>query len=108
MNIYNRSSIVDFYIKHADAKIPLEIWFEELIKNTWKSPNKLKDYYGGTVSILKNNRAVFDIKGNDYRIVVAINYEYRWLFIKFIGTHHEYDKIDANTIDKYRKKKQTK
>lgn len=108
MNIYNRSSIVDFYTKHADSKIPLEIWYEEVSKKNWKSPNKLKDDYGGNISILKNSRAVFDIKGNDYRIVVEINYENGWLFIKFIGTHVEYDKIDANTIDKYKKKKKNK
>ncbi len=108
MNIYNRSSIVNFYTKHADAKVPLEIWYEEVTKKAWKSPNKLKDDYGGNISILKNSRAVFDIKGNDYRIVVEINYDNGWLFIKFIGTHFEYDKIDSNTIDKYKKKKQNK
>ena len=73
INIYNRSSIINFYTKHIDAKIPLEIWYEEVSKNTWKSPNKLKHAYEGNVSIPKNNRVVFDIKGNDYRIVALIN-----------------------------------
>ncbi len=105
MNIYNRSSIIEFYKKHADSKIPLEIWYEELETKNWKSPNQLKQNFGGNVSILKNSRAVFDIKGNDYRIVTAINFENGWMFIKFIGTHGDYDKIDANTIGLYKPKK---
>lgn len=108
MNIYNRSTIIGFYTKHGDAKIPLEVWYEEVGTKNWKSPNKLKDYYGGNVSILKNSRAVFDIKGNDYRIVAAMNYENGWVLIKFIGTHREYDKIDANTVDMYKPKKKKK
>jgi mRNA interferase HigB len=105
MNIYNKSSIIDFYKKHADAKVPLEVWYEEVELKKWKSPNQLKKDYGGSVSVLKNSRVVFDIKGNDYRIVAAINYEHAWLFIKFIGTHGQYDKIDANTINLYKQKK---
>lgn len=105
MNIYNRSSVIEFYKKHGNAKIPLEVWYEEVELKKWKSPNQLKQNYGGNVSILKNSRAVFDVKGNDYRIVAAINYENGWVFIKFIGTHSEYDRIDANTIDLYKAKK---
>jgi mRNA interferase HigB len=104
MNIYNRSSIIEFYTKHADAKVPLEIWYDEVEKKSWKTPNKLKADFGGNVSVLKNNRAVFDIKGNDYRLVAVINYENGWLFIKFMGTHVAYDKIDANTVDLYKPK----
>lgn len=107
MNIYNKSSIIEFYAKHSDAKVPLEIWYEEVETKSWKTPNKLKAEYGGNVSVLRNNRAVFDIKGNDYRIVAVINYENGWLFIKFIGTHAAYDKIDANTVDLYKPKKRT-
>jgi mRNA interferase HigB len=105
MNIYNKSSIIEFYRKHPDAKIPLEVWHEEVEFKKWKSPHQLKKDFGGNVSILKNSRAVFNIKGNNYRLVAAINYEQGWLFIKFIGTHEKYDRIDANGIDLY---KQTK
>lgn len=104
MNVYNKSSIIDFYKKHSDAKIPLEIWYDIVLQKNWKSPNKLKSEFGGNVSILRNSRAVFDIKGNDYRIVTVINYENGWLFIKFIGSHAEYDKIDANEVDLYKAK----
>lgn len=103
MNIYNRSSIIDFYKKYSVSKVPLQIWFEEIGSRQWKSPNALKQYYGGNVSILKNGRCVFNIKGNNFRLVAAINYENGWLFIKFIGTHSAYDKIDANSMDLYKK-----
>ena len=105
MNIYNKSSIIEFYKKYNDAKLPLQIWFEEVSSRRWKSPNQLKLLYGGNIRILKNSRAVFNIKGNDYRIVVAINYESGWVFIKFIGTHAAYDRIDANLIDLYKMSK---
>ncbi len=104
MNIYNRSSIVEYYKKHALAKTPLEIWFEEVENNSWSSPNKLKSHFGRSVSILKNGRVVFDIKGNDFRLIAAINYENAWVFIKFIGTHAEYDQVDANAVDRYKSK----
>lgn len=105
MNIYNKSSLIDFYKKYNDAKLPLQIWYEDANSATWKSPNELKQLYGGSVSILKNSRAVFNIKGNDYRMVVSINYETSWVFVKYIGTHAAYDRIDANQIDLYKGKK---
>lgn len=105
MNIYNKSSIIEAYKKHKNSRLSLEIWYEEVESKTWKTPNQLKQEYRGNISILKNGRVVFNIKGNDYRLVAAINYENGWLFIKFIGTHQEYDKIDANTIDVYKPKR---
>lgn len=108
MNIYNKRSVVEFYKKHGNAKVPLEIWYEDLEAKRWKNPNQLKQDYGGTVSILKNGRVVFDIKGNDYRLVTAINYEQGWVFIKFIGTHAQYDRIDSNTVDLYKPSRKNK
>jgi mRNA interferase HigB len=106
MNIYNKSSIISFYKKHNNARTPLEVWYEEVVSKNWKSPNQIKQDFGGSVSILKNNRVVFDIKGNDYRVVAELNYENGWVFLKFIGTHREYDSIDANTVNLFRKKKE--
>jgi mRNA interferase HigB len=63
----------------------------------WKNPNEVKQTYLNA-SILKDSRIVFNIKGNSYRLLVKINFEKQWIFIKFIGTHAEYDKIDANTF----------
>ncbi len=104
MNIYNKSSLIKFYSKVRAAKTALEIWYEEVESKIWKTPNQLKQEYRGNISVLKNSRVVFNIKGNDYRLVAAINYENGWVFIKFIGTHFEYDKINANTIDQYKPK----
>ena len=107
MNIYNKSSLIDFYKKHKFARLPLEIWYEEVESKEWKNPNQLKNEYRANISILRNGRVVFNIKGNDYRLIAAINFENSWVFIKFIGTHVEYDKIDANTIDLYKPKKRS-
>jgi mRNA interferase HigB len=63
----------------------------------WRTPNDVKQTYINA-SILKNSRVVFNIKGNSYRLVAKFNFEKQWIFIRFIGTHDEYDKIDANTI----------
>lgn len=109
MNIHNKGTVIEAYKKYKNAKLALEIWYEEVATQVWKTPNQLKQEYRGNISILKNNRVVFNIKGNDYRLVAEINYEHGWLFIKFIGTHEEYDKIDANTINLYKAKiKKTK
>lgn len=101
MNIYNKSSITEACKKYKVAKLALEIWYEEVLSKKWKTPNQIKQEYRGNVSILKNSRVVFNIKGNDFRLVAAINYENGWVFIKFIGTHVEYDEIDANAINIY-------
>jgi mRNA interferase HigB len=75
----------------------LETWYETVKGARWEKPTDIRNFYA-TISILKNSRVVFNIKGNDYRLVAKINYRKQWLFIRFIGTHAEYDKIDANTI----------
>lgn len=67
------------------------------MSSTWKDPNEVKNTYANA-SILKDSRVVFNIKGNSYRLVTKFNFEKQWIFIRFIGTHSEYDKIDANTI----------
>ena len=108
MNIYNKSSVTEACKKYKNAKLALEIWYEEVLSKKWKTPNQIKQEYRGNVSILKNSRVVFNIKGNDFRLVAVINYENGWVFIKFIGTHIEYDEIDANTINIYLAKGNTK
>ena len=87
----------EFWVKHKDAEQLLKSWHKEANKSFWKSPNDIKIEYPGA-SILNDNRVVFNIKGNQYRLVVKINYEYQVLWIRFIGTHAEYDKINASKI----------
>ena len=98
MKIISTQTLRKFWEKHPDAEQPLKARFDEASKATWTQPSDIKAYYRHA-SILKNRRAVFNIKGNDYRLIVAIAYKLGIVYIKFIGTHLEYDKIDAETID---------
>jgi len=86
-----------FWENHPDSEQYLKTWFDTAMNSGWKSPNEVKQTYA-SASILKDGRVVFNIKGNTYRLVVKLNFEKQWIFIRFIGTHEEYDKIDANTI----------
>lgn len=87
----------DFWKKHNDAEQPLKAWYAEAKRaNREKPPDIIKLYR--TASVLPNNRIVFNIKGNDYRLVTAINYDFGIIYIRFIGTHKEYDKINAEEI----------
>lgn len=81
----------------SDFKGQLEAWYEEVTKADWATPQELKAQFGHA-SILQDSRVVFNIKGNDCRLVVKINYAYRMVYIRFIGTHKMYDDIDAVTI----------
>jgi len=82
---------------YADAHQPLMSWYRQVKVADWATPADVKREIG-TASILKDGRVVFNIAGNKYRIVVWINYPYRVAYIRFIGTHRQYDRIDAQTI----------
>ena len=97
MRIVAKKTLRDFWNKHNDCEEQLKTWYNETNKTNWKNPNELKKDYP-SASILENNRIVFNIKGNKYRLVVKINYEYQIMWIRFIGTHADYDKIDSNKI----------
>jgi mRNA interferase HigB len=83
--------------KYADSEDPLKAWYREAKQAIWLTPADIKEQYRNA-SILKNNRTVFNIAGNKYRLVVEINYPVQMIFIRFIGTHQDYDKIDVETI----------
>ena len=95
--IIAKKTLREFWEKHSDSEQYLKTWYQTAKNTTWKSPNEIKSTYI-SASILKNKRVVFNIKGNSYRLVVKFNYSRQWAFIRFVGTHAEYDKIDANTI----------
>lgn len=97
VKIFSRGRIRDFWEKHSDCELQLKTWYRETEKSIWSSINELKNEYP-SASILKDNRIVFNIKGNDYRLIVKFNFEYQLAWIRFIGTHAEYDKINANQI----------
>ena len=87
----------DFAKRHADARGPLLAWFREVEMEDWDSPIKVRNRYP-RASIVGKDRVVFRIKGNAYRLIVRVNYPHRAVVIRFIGTHAEYDRIDAREI----------
>ncbi len=87
----------EFWEQYPDSEDYLRTWYETARLATWNSQNEIRKFYA-TVTILKNSRVVFNISGNKYQLIAKINYEKQWLYIRFIGTHREYDKIDANAI----------
>lgn len=98
MRVFVKSVLRDFWVKHNDSELQLKAWYSDAEKAIWKTPHDIKKY-DSSMSILSNNRAVFNIKGNDYRLIVEINYTRAWVFVKFIGTHKQYDRINAETIE---------
>ena len=95
--IVAKSTLREFWLKHADSEQYLKTWYDTAKNSKWTSPSDIKQTYANA-SILQDVRVVFNIKGNSYRLVVKFNYEKQWAFIRFIGTHPEYDTIDAQTI----------
>jgi mRNA interferase HigB len=97
MRIIAKKTLRDFWLIHPDSEEALKIWYHDTEKAIWQTPNDIKKS-NSTASFLKDNRVVFNIKGNHYRLIVRVNYDYGILWIRFVGTHAAYDKIDANTI----------
>jgi mRNA interferase HigB len=97
MRVIAKKILRDFWEKYSDSEEQLKTWYKEASKAKWMNPNQIKKEYA-KASILKSSRAVFNVVGNKYRLIVDINYEREWVFIRFIGTHNEYDKIDADKI----------
>ena len=95
--IIAKKTLREFWLKHSDSEQYLKTWYETAKNSNWTSPNEVKQTYINA-SILKDNRVVFNIKGNSYRLIVKFNYKRQWAFIRFLGTHAEYDRINANTI----------
>ncbi len=88
----------DFWNKYPDSEQPLKAWVDEVRNTAWKQPADVKARYGNA-SILRNRRVVFNVKGNDYRLVTSVAYRFQAVYVKFIGTHKQYDAIDAETIE---------
>ena len=95
--IFAKSTLRSFWEIHPDSEQYLKTWYDTARSAYWKSPSEVKQTYANA-SILKDSRIVFNIKGNSYRLIAKFNFEKQWIFIRFIGTHVEYDKINANTI----------
>jgi mRNA interferase HigB len=98
MRIVATKVLWDFWERHPGARQHLEAWVDEVRKADWRQPADIKAQFR-SASILKNRRVVFNIGGNTYRLIVAIAYRCGALYIKFIGTHAEYDAVDAETVE---------
>ncbi len=97
MRVISKKKLREFWEHHSDSRESLEAWYREAEDATWASPQAIKDRYRHA-SVLPDNRVVFNIKGNSYRLVVKVLYDFQTVYIRFVGTHAEYDKIDATEI----------
>jgi len=95
--IIAKKTLREYWKKHSDCEQYLKTWYETAKLSKWKSPNDVNKTYVNA-SILHDSRVVFNIKGNSYRLIVKFNYEREWAFIRFVGTHAEYNKINAEKI----------
>ncbi len=98
MKIIAVGTLRAFWERHPETEQPLKAWYDEAKAAAWRMPAEVKAHYA-SASIVGNNRFVFNIKGNDYRLIVAIAYKTGVVFLKFVGTHAEYDKVDAATVE---------
>jgi mRNA interferase HigB len=97
MRIIAKRTLRAFWELYPDAEEPLLAWYREVEKEDWSTPQQLKEKYRNA-SIVKGSRAVFNIKGNDYRLVVKINYPYRVVYVRFVGSHADYDNINVEEV----------
>lgn len=97
MRIISKAPLREFWARFPAAALPLQAWYKDTVAAAWRTPNDVKAQYRHA-SLIANGRIIFNIKGNDFRLIVAINYAVSIVYIRFIGTHAEYDKIDAATI----------
>lgn len=97
MRIIALSTLRAFWVKHPDAETPLRAWYALASRANWKTPADIKGAYRNA-SFTANNRAVFNVKGNDYRLVVSVRYDRGLMYVRFVGTHSQDDKIDVKTI----------
>lgn len=97
MRIIAFKTLREFWARHPQAEMPLRGWYTEVSHADWKTPAAIKAIHRNA-SFLPNNRVVFNIKGNDFRLVVAVRYTQGLMFVRFVGSHAEYERIDASTI----------
>lgn len=97
MRIITKRTLQAFWERHPDAEGPLQIWYDQVSKDDWEKPTQVRERYANA-RIIGNYRLVFNIKGNHYRLVVSVFYPGREVYIRFIGTHAEYDRINPEEV----------
>jgi mRNA interferase HigB len=98
VQIIAKRTLREFWLRHVEAETPLKLWYARAARARWARPSDLRTQFGATVDFVAGNRAIFDIGGNKYRLVVKIDYVVGLVLIRFVGTHAAYDRIDARTI----------
>lgn len=98
MQIIALRTLRQFWEKHPPAETPLRTWYSTVNAAVWSCPADIKKQFGTLVDFVGDNRVIFDLGGNKYRLIVRVSYQYRRVLVKFIGTHAEYDRIDAETV----------
>ena len=97
MRVFSLSTLRTFWEAHAGAEQALRAWFAEAERSDWTGPQDIKARYR-SADFLAGDRVVFNIKGNNYRLVVVIKYPFKAVYVRFVGTHAEYDEIDAEQV----------
>jgi mRNA interferase HigB len=103
MQVIARRTLREFWARYPHAEGPIRAWVAAAAKARWINPAEIKRQFGGTVDFVGDNRVIFDLGGNKYRLVVHVSFAFGRLLVKFIGTHAEYDRIDPETVS-WRKK----
>lgn len=98
MQVIAKSTLRAFWERHPQARTSLSIWYSTVSRAEWAGPSDIKTMFGTNVDFVGDNRIIFDIGGNKYRLIVHVAYRYRRVLIKFVGTHAEYDRIDPETV----------
>jgi mRNA interferase HigB len=98
MQIIAKRRLREFWGRHSRSEVPLKAWFTLVQAADWSSPQDVKNDFGRTVDFISDNRVIFDIGGNKYRLIVHVAYRFKRVLIKFVGTHEEYDQINPETI----------
>ena len=98
MRIITKGTLREFWRRHPTAEIPLRTWYVVVSKSQWIGPADVKRQFGSSVDFVRDNRLIFDIGGNKYRLIAHVAYPYGRVLIKFVGTHKDYDRIDPETV----------
>jgi len=98
MKVIAVGALRNFWDRHPESEQALKAWYDEARHAVWRTPQDIRNRYA-SASFVGHNRVVFNIKGNDYRLIVAVAYRFQAIYIKFIGTHTEYDRVDAATVE---------
>jgi mRNA interferase HigB len=98
MNVVSKATLRAFWHRHPRSRGPLEAWFVDVRQASWDGPADVKSEFGNTVDFVADNRIIFDVGGNNYRVIVHVAYRFKRVLVKFVGTHAEYDRINPETV----------